>query len=100
MAFSVSAALEIWESENGRPDLPAENHSMLFRFRSGSGEEVTFGANALDREGIRFAPGSSHTNVTLTFWAEQEAVQVIHAGDSFVVWYSRDIGVGRVIGLG
>ena len=98
MAFSVTADIEIWGSEDGKPDLPAENHSMLFRFRDAAGEEVLIGANALDDQGRRFSAGSRHNRVTLTFWAEEAAADLVHPGDSFVVWYGRDVGHGRVLG--
>lgn len=95
--FYAVVDLEVWSSEDGRPDLPSETRSMLYRFRDEAGTEVNIGANAVDQAGERFASGTRHNHVTLAFWGEVEARRLLRPGASFVVWYARDIGDGTVL---
>jgi hypothetical protein len=68
---------------------------MLFRF-----DEVenspTFGAVAINLDGDDFEPGKHLPLVSLEFWADAGARGIVHSGDHFIVWYSKDIGEGRI----
>lgn len=65
---------------------------MIFVF----GQDRQLGARAYDESGDDFAPGTSHSNVRLDFWAEDEWTDVVQVGAEFVIWYGGDIGRGTI----
>jgi len=71
---------------------------MLFRFQAME-DGPTFGAFAINLDDDDFEPGKHLARVTLEFWADVEARQMIHSGDPFTVWYSKDIGEGRITSI-
>lgn len=66
--------------------------SMIFVFS----QERQLGAWAYDDADAPFAPGTSHANVRLDFWADDEWTDVVQPGAEFVIWYGGDIGRGTI----
>jgi hypothetical protein len=62
---------------------------MLFVF---DGRQI--GAQAVSTRGD-FVPGSHHSSVSLTFWAD-EAQTMVTPNAAFEVWYGGTIGSGTV----
>lgn len=71
------------------------SQSLLFRFRTGSDEEMLAGA-ILDVEGgVDVSPGDEFIG-WLEFWAE-DIKPLLNPGESFDVWYGGDVGSGEVL---
>lgn len=86
---SANATVELDANPGRHYDLPADGTpSLLFVF----GPEVKLGARAYSSDGRSFAPGTTHREVRLDFWADDKWTDVVRPGASFVVWYGGDVG--------
>jgi hypothetical protein len=71
------------------------SQTLLFRFRTGTAEEVLAGAILDVDSGADVSPGDSFTG-SLRFWAE-EIGPLLQVGEAFDVWYGGDVGKGEVL---
>jgi hypothetical protein len=84
----------------GEPDatvwrLTNPSQTLVFRFRTGTSEELMAGAILDVDGGVDVSPGDSFSG-SLSFWAE-EVMPPLRVGEPFDVWYGRDVGKGEVI---
>lgn len=87
--------MELYVAPDGHYCIPASrNVSFIYAFE---GEETKLGALAVSLNGMDFAPGTTHDEVHLDFWAEEPWTDIVKPGVTFTIWYGRDVGRGQVL---
>jgi hypothetical protein len=94
--LSVCAHLSL--SEAAFPErsfrMPSPTHSFLYRFRTGTDDEVLAGAQLAVDGGRAVVPGKEVSGV-LQFWAD-EIEMFLRPGKQFDIWYGGDVGAGTI----
>ncbi len=94
----VCIEVELAPSEQGglKAPMPSGTRSLLLQFPADQGQPVSLGAELAVEGGGELVPGANGILVLAHFWAD-EARTVALPPKTFVLWYGREVGRGRVL---
>ena len=94
----VCAEVELAPAELGglKGPMPSGTRSLLLQFPGGDGQPISLGAELAVEGGGELVPGAKGIQVLAHFWVD-EARNVALPPNTFILWYGREVGRGRVL---
>jgi hypothetical protein len=94
----VYVEVELAPSDQGglKAPMASGTRSLLLQFQADEGQPISLGAELAVEGGGELVPGAKAMQVLARFWAD-EARSVALPPQSFVLWYGREVGRGRVL---